>query len=405
MGKSADNRTLREKIERYKRDSLGAIASQMGIKGTSKLKKDELIDVIVDAMLDPEVMFYRLSIFDDATMALFEKAINKGCPYSEEDSERAALLSEADYAFNDVGTIFVPGDVGAAYKKVKTKEFEEYRARASWIWKCLDWLQFMYGYAPIDVVLKLANTKKGMKFSEQELTDIYEKFPKDLQYVYRVAEFFVDEVYLDNKEALKELKMNQAGKDYYIPTEAEIIEFFDTMALVSEKSYQNLQKFLINDLDMDEDDAAMLVADLWNEVSESDDLTDTMQWFFDNLQLKGQDQVQKLMQLYNEASNNTRMLYNRGFKPIELLPKGLKPGQMPTIVPGSSHAAQMLAKAAPEMERMGFNLDLDSNADVLPVIDMPYGPYGEQRIIQKKVYPNDPCPCGSGKKYKKCCGR
>lgn len=25
--------------------------------------------------------------------------------------------------------------------------------------------------------------------------------------------------------------------------------------------------------------------------------------------------------------------------------------------------------------------------------------------IEKKVYPNDPCPCGSGKKYKKCCGR
>jgi len=21
----------------------------------------------------------------------------------------------------------------------------------------------------------------------------------------------------------------------------------------------------------------------------------------------------------------------------------------------------------------------------------------------KKIYPNDPCPCGSGKKYKKCC--
>ena len=22
-----------------------------------------------------------------------------------------------------------------------------------------------------------------------------------------------------------------------------------------------------------------------------------------------------------------------------------------------------------------------------------------------KVFPNDPCPCGSGKKYKKCCGQ
>ena len=25
--------------------------------------------------------------------------------------------------------------------------------------------------------------------------------------------------------------------------------------------------------------------------------------------------------------------------------------------------------------------------------------------VEKKVYPNDPCPCGSGKKYKKCCGK
>ena len=24
---------------------------------------------------------------------------------------------------------------------------------------------------------------------------------------------------------------------------------------------------------------------------------------------------------------------------------------------------------------------------------------------EKKIFPNDPCPCGSGKKYKHCCGR
>lgn len=27
------------------------------------------------------------------------------------------------------------------------------------------------------------------------------------------------------------------------------------------------------------------------------------------------------------------------------------------------------------------------------------------RNTEKKIGPNDPCPCGSGKKYKKCCGR
>ena len=26
-------------------------------------------------------------------------------------------------------------------------------------------------------------------------------------------------------------------------------------------------------------------------------------------------------------------------------------------------------------------------------------------VKDAKVYPNDPCPCGSGRKYKKCCGR
>ncbi|MEG2259475.1 MAG: SEC-C metal-binding domain-containing protein, partial [Oscillospiraceae bacterium] len=26
-------------------------------------------------------------------------------------------------------------------------------------------------------------------------------------------------------------------------------------------------------------------------------------------------------------------------------------------------------------------------------------------VKKKKIGPNDPCPCGSGKKYKKCCGK
>ena len=36
--------------------------------------------------------------------------------------------------------------------------------------------------------------------------------------------------------------------------------------------------------------------------------------------------------------------------------------------------------------------------------------YKEQKssttvVKPTKIYPNDPCPCGSGKKYKKCCGK
>ena len=36
--------------------------------------------------------------------------------------------------------------------------------------------------------------------------------------------------------------------------------------------------------------------------------------------------------------------------------------------------------------------------------------YKEQKssttiVKEEKIYPNDPCPCGSGKKYNKCCGK
>lgn len=29
----------------------------------------------------------------------------------------------------------------------------------------------------------------------------------------------------------------------------------------------------------------------------------------------------------------------------------------------------------------------------------------EPKIAEKKIGRNEPCPCGSGKKYKKCCGK
>jgi hypothetical protein len=52
-------------------------------------------------------------------------------------------------------------------------------------------------------------------------------------------------------------------------------------------------------------------------------------------------------------------------------------------------------------------------ADFEPVFDSDYeSDYESDHIVpipvkreSPKIYPNDPCPCGSGKKYKKCCGK
>ena len=71
----------------------------------------------------------------------------------------------------------------------------------------------------------------------------------------------------------------------------------------------------------------------------------------------------------------------------------------------SSLAAQMLEESKGYMADMGIEVDTESNAVKIPTISFPNGINGEAETKVKKIYPNDPCPCGSGKKYKKCCGR
>ena len=114
--------------------------------------------------------------------------------------------------------------------------------------------------------------------------------------------------------------------------------------------------------------------------------------------------INELLELLVAAHNNTRMKENRGYKPSEMVRKK-SVDKMPTIVPASSNAAAILKDAAPQLEAMGVPVDLNGNTDVIQTTMFPSGLNGEPIRVEKKIYPNDPCPCGSGKKYKKCCGK
>ena len=117
-----------------------------------------------------------------------------------------------------------------------------------------------------------------------------------------------------------------------------------------------------------------------------------------------ENMINELLGLLVAAHNNTRMKENRGHKPGEIARK--RPiDKIPTIVPASSNAAAILRDAAPQLQAMGMPVDLNGNADIIQTTMFPNGMNGESIRAEKKIYPNDPCPCGSGKKYKKCCGK
>ena len=79
----------------------------------------------------------------------------------------------------------------------------------------------------------------------------------------------------------------------------------------------------------------------------------------------------------------------------------LKPGSK--IVPGSSHMAAYLKEHEAELKERGIEVDYEGSASRYR--DTHVTPEGTtQRTRAQKVYPNDPCPCGSGLLYKNCHG-
>ena len=123
-----------------------------------------------------------------------------------------------------------------------------------------------------------------------------------------------------------------------------------------------------------------------------------------NIVFDSDKMLNEFIGLLMSAHNNTRMKENRGHKPSELVRREFSDG-IPIIVPGSSNAAAILKDAAPQLQAMGIPVNLEGNADVIRKMMFLNGLNGESLITEKKIYPNDPCPCGSGKKYKKCCGK
>ena len=403
--------SLKGKLNLYKKDELKVFADDIGLTKLSKLKKAELVELVAARLLDPDVMFCRMSIFDDRAIGIFEKGIGKFYRYTDEERETVDILNEMELAAvgrDDAGEdiLFVFDEVAEVWRGVKNEKFDAYRKRASWVWKCLYWTEEMYGYTSIENFLDVINVKKELRMTADELIEIFDHFPLDQLWTVRLDDIFLSTIYAPDPDRLYDLRVRQQGKDYYIPTAAEVEELFDTCALLSTPAYQKMKKYMTKNMHLTVTEAEDILLDLWDMLSTDDDFHESVQWFMEQFETKTKKQAIDLLNLFMPLSNNTRMISNKGHTPSELSGRiKFGPGNMPVITAGSSLAAEMLAEAAPEIRKMGFGLDLESNAANIPVMDLPNGLDGPVKMSQKKVYPNDPCPCGSGKKFKKCCGK
>ena len=123
--------------------------------------------------------------------------------------------------------------------------------------------------------------------------------------------------------------------------------------------------------------------------------------------------MQRYVDLFSDMSNHTRMPSNRGFTPDELFRRsgGTAPKEI-SFGPGMQKMLRSGEFNAEEFKRLimgDAELPMEVKASILRETKRALNPseekwVGSTLIKGEKIRPNDPCPCGSGKKYKKCCG-
>lgn len=206
---------------------------------------------------------------------------------------------------------------------------------------------------------------------------------------------------VDDFESYEELKEEQEGKPFYIPGKEELLRYQDDLYFEKTREYLELGVFLRDKLRLKRADDVLDDLQLAARCEDSD--PQNVIWEVERLAGRGclgsMEQINEFFRYYFAMYNSTRLPANRGFTPNEMQEKlgGGLPGSI-EFGPNISHALQTGAMDDRELRQgiLGMNIPSPLKSSMLTDLE---------RIRQKKPGRNDPCPCGSGKKYKRCCGR
>jgi hypothetical protein len=230
----------------------------------------------------------------------------------------------------------------------------------------------LYGVVDKEKVIEIYNMQNEPKKDISDVESLMKNHEEKLRnnFVEIVGRYFAHEALFVVEDELEQLLNKQEGKPYYIPEKELLLCYKDDNFYEetpqTKKMYQFLEKYVSSD-------NVNGLEDVFYEVHGHCEMEMEPVEIIGNLERIGvtfptKKELMEALRLITDLYNHTRLWSNNGFTPAELFEQE-KPylTQIPTN----------------EMERNFSNQPIQHTT--------------------KKVGRNDPCPCGSGKKYKKCC--
>lgn len=367
---------LLDYLKAYSKDELVRAAAQLCLT-YSKLSKEALVDKLYEEMQKPATLANRFALMPNESIKAFEAALEKECfmPTPKEAELLMPFIMMGCIVNYSDNAMEVPQEIRAVYAEINTPEFQTKRQKLSWLLDCEEAFSILHVVAPVEVFHKMYTQKRGFKISMDEFRALFDEIPANFnQCVIRGERIILKDV-LQDKFYLK-LEESQKKFDFYIPTPKEVTALAEARYLRDEPTYKALYKFMREELKQ-----PSLYAHLWcYEAYNTFNAGETVHKLMEAIKQKNEGLAKaghpEKQLLFAEQAQENR------FKALAI--KACEEGTRMYCLRGNTLAESNLTLVEQEPPKTG-NDRVGAKA--------------------KKVYPNDPCPCGSGKKYKKCCGK
>ena len=326
-----------------------------------------------DITMTKEQLADKLTALEESEMILFrflKDHLAGAILTADTDIMIAKLLSAAGLADFDEETnkAIVPADIREGYSELWSDEMALQWRKRGWMYKCIESGKYRYGIMTWEVLQKLI----ALIYTDAQIDEVKALFfatPEPLQgFAERKGRLVLNCFEKEDYYIYLEQRV-QKGVPYYIPTKDEVEELYDQGCLISREAHAKLQDFITDTFGCGRDIAALRIHELYESVNRRVRVNDAVDEFASG-EAYGtdfsfpSDEIQfRFVELFIEMSRECRIRDNRGHDYYEMV--GIMASR---------------------------NAESRSGEDPAPV----------KRV---KIGRNDPCPCGSGKKYKNCCGR
>lgn len=344
---------------------LKEMADNLDAAGISTLKKEQLAEAMNTVVQDRIRNIFRKNLIVKEINLIEQINLNGGTiPYTNEDMDMLFHLRELGIVFT--GTldkkkiITIPAElrvcIGAELNDINRKIIAN---RDKWI-KVSRGILYYYGILLVGDLRQLASNLLDKEIRHEEY---YELLGLNMKYIKKIKNYGMYIYYGDiysPKEILENIEA-RATLDYYPLTLKMVLEAGEEDFVYFDKYQDNVLRFLKKTSKISEDILKEKISEAVNLIRNGYKFGIIFSQLASLTEFKDINEANELVGYVSEINNNLRLWELKGHTPNELLKI-----EKPNLIP--------LPKT---------NLTVIKN-----------------NVIGR----NDPCPCGSGKKYKKCCG-